>query len=101
MHCHDCDVVFYDRESIRDHLKESHHWEQQIRIHDREVRVSTRGKGIGDMPWPEKERLYDGSNPLEDDESETSAKRQPDKQNGINKLKRNDIDEGDNKHEIG
>ena len=84
---------------MRNHLKGYQHLKQQTHIRDREVRVSTGGKGIGDMLWPEKERLNDnrfwnresfddetglsGSNPPEDDESKTSEKRQPEKQNGI------------------
>ena len=59
LHCRDCDVVLYDRESMRGHLKGYQHLKQQTRIRDREVRVATGGRGLGDMLWPEKERLYD------------------------------------------
>ena len=31
LHCHDCDVVLYDRESMRDHLKGHQRLEQQTK----------------------------------------------------------------------
>jgi len=60
LHCEDCAVYLHDRDSMLSHLKGRPHLMQKQRIRDREVRLSTGGRGMNDMLRPDKESFkYD------------------------------------------
>jgi len=50
LHCRDCDVLMYDRDSMASHLRGRKHLMQQTRLRDKEVRLTRGGRrGLNDV----------------------------------------------------